>query len=125
MPTFDVGKYSEKKQWKNDEYLVNGDEGFKKCFFCQEIKYTVEFPNVLEYEDGKLPLCVECFKKEKNQDEIKSFFSINPVRRGCKECEIEKELSEFSYTKTRNGLNEKCKSCVGVVDFSAIFKREN
>jgi protein-arginine kinase activator protein McsA len=123
MPIFDIDKYKEQKKWKVDEYLVNGDEGFKKCSLCQGIKYTVEFPNVLEYEDGKLPVCQECYNKAKNQDEIKSFFSTNPVRRGCKECKIEKELSEFSYTKTRNGLNEKCKSCVGVIDFSAIFKK--
>ena len=111
MPIFDISRYKEQKEWKNNEFLVNGDETTKKCRTCCTTYYTVEFLDDLSFPDGKLPVCSFCLKKKDDTEGAWEYLSKVVVRRECKRCEEKKDLSQFPIGGA-NALSKVCRDCM-------------
>lgn len=108
-------EYIKSRAWEKDSLLVNTDSGTKACFVCDETKYTSEFPDVEEFTDHKLPVCIKCFKRKDGhgRSEIELFDGVNRV---CKKCERELTLDNFAYRKNGNKLSDTCRDCVGTYE---------
>ena len=92
---FDKMKYIKQRQWENDDRLLDADTAVKRCQCCGERKYSVEFPNVYEYEDGKLPVCFRCFTKKKTAELAVGIVAENSKIRICRKCDTGYPMENF------------------------------
>lgn len=95
----------------------------KKCNNCGEIKPLIEFYRKHTVKDGRMAICILCFKaknKEKYlpiklENKKKRELAINKRKllKICSGCKIEKDTSEFHRNKSNlDGFNCYCKECV-------------
>lgn len=113
---FNKQDYIKSKSWELDSSLLNPDTATKSCAFCHDKKYTVEFADVPEFEDGKLPVCTQCLRSLRilrNGVKPTDVIDGREKRRKCVTCDTVKQITAFSYHKSRNNLSNKCKECTG------------
>jgi hypothetical protein len=83
--------YIESKAWLKNEYLVIppgtkqsfAGSAHKKCRCCQEVKFTVEFMDNEQFEDGKLPACDTCIKAKNGREIVNNTGKVSL----CKKCQ--------------------------------------
>ena len=79
--------------------------GIKHCLACNKRKYTTWFNDAKEYSDGKLPICMKCYKTKKVDNSL-----YIKATRTCKQCNKEQPLYNFA-----NGvgftLKDVCNTC--------------
>ena len=118
---FDKKKYVEKREWLQDEYLVDPESGIKRCVTCGKLKYSVDFPNTPELFDGLLLMCTKCYCKRDGKEMLANLtIDDESMTRICRKCKVEYELSNFSYSRPRNELSSLCRKC-GKWDVAAVF----
>lgn len=109
---FTKSDYLKTDVWVGNDYLVQPETAVKRCSCCGILQYTVEFPNVPELIDGKLPVCITCFKSRKRADMVNGIINRIDETRACKKCGEERRLESFmSYRKKYNDFDGKCSSC--------------
>lgn len=109
---FTKGGYIKTAVWDGDDYLVQPDTAVKRCRCCGKLKYSVEFINIPELMDGKLPVCLKCYRSRKYKTAVSDIISRLPQTRECRKCEQERPLSLFSqYNAKYNRLDNVCDNC--------------
>lgn len=109
---FTKDSYLKTEFWVNNDYLVQPETATKRCSCCGVLQYTVEFPNVPELIDGKLPVCITCFRSRKRSGIVDGIVNILDETRICKKCGEEKPLVLFmSYRKKYNDFDGRCDTC--------------
>lgn len=104
--------YLKTEIWLGNEYLVQPETATKRCVCCGVLQYTVEFPNVPELVDGKLPVCITCFRSRKQAGVVSGIIDGIDETRTCKKCREDKPLASFmSYRKKYNDFDRRCDSC--------------
>jgi hypothetical protein len=110
---FDKKKYIKSGEWEGNEYLVQPDTAVKRCSCCQTYRYSVEFCNLPEVVDGKMPICMFCYRSRNLADVAEGILEGISETRVCNKCEKELPLVEFrSYRKKENKMGNTCRSCV-------------
>jgi RNA polymerase subunit RPABC4/transcription elongation factor Spt4 len=106
--------YKKSRAWDHDTHLVNADMGTKICVCCHSTKFTVEYPNAIEFSDHKLPVCLDCFRKQDGvgREALETYNS-----RECKKCGAVLALNNFAYRKRGNKLSDTCRNCTGTYEF--------
>lgn len=112
--------YNKQRTWEKDKTLVNGDNGTKLCMCCEKRKYTTDFPDVDEFVDHKLPVCLECFRRNSG-DGLEVVALYEGVERQCKKCKRPLTLDNYAYRKTGNKLHDTCRDCVGTFDREEVY----
>lgn len=110
---FNKDEYIKSEPWNLDPSLVNPDTATKSCSYCFDIKFTVEFANVPEFTDGKLPICTQCLKSRSKGVSALDVIEDTQITRECRKCHLVKAISSFSHHKAGNVLHHTCKACIG------------
>ena len=111
MPVFSKDIYIKKGLYEN-EYMVNPQSGVKRCRCCDKLFYSVEFINLPEMIDGKMPVCIKCYRSKVLAERADGIMQGLPEVRNCRKCEIDRPISEFrNYSKRTNAMNNICQEC--------------
>ena len=92
-------------------YNVNPTTGTKVCQVCDTDKFTVEFADIPEAIDGKLPVCTECYKSRSKSDWASTMVDSANIARECRKCRSTKSITAFSYHKSKNNFSDTCQKC--------------
>lgn len=113
MKTFDKARYLKSGAWLDDEYLVNPDEGSKRCRCCNTLYYAVEYANSAVFTDGSVPICGYCLnKKNKMYDTAVDMLNELDIYMECDKCGGIKQFASF-FKQQDGGNNVKniCSDC--------------
>lgn len=113
---FDKKEYIKNKSWEHSSGLLNGETAVKQCQLCEKRKYSVEFLDVPEYVDGKIPVCTSCFKKAAKKTAVYVIIQEDLKVRICRKCERERPLEMFLEIGKDNDLTAVCQSCRSSVE---------
>lgn len=105
----DKQAYINNQIWLNNPYLLQPETAVKRCQCCDEDKYSSEFPNYDTFEDGKLPVCITCFRM--SDDKGREIVKLTGICLPCASCGVLQTLDRYSYTKRGNTLKTACREC--------------
>lgn len=104
--------YTKSDVWDGDKYLVQPSSAVKACRCCGESFYSVEFPNVPEAIDGKLPVCLKCFRSRKSANIVSGILADMSETRICRKCNSVKHITDYlSYRSRANDFDNRCSDC--------------
>ena len=101
----------------------NIQEGYKKCWYCKEIKTIDNFWLQAKQNDGYQTMCKQCKKiyeaNRKMKEEVanKNKKLNDYVERNkntkfyCEKCNEEKKISDYYLQVTNRGVYKRCKKC--------------
>jgi len=108
---FNKADYLKSGVFDGNDYLVQPD-GVKRCACCDELFYSVEFVNWPELVDGKMPVCIKCWRGKIVADKVERILSGVLETRICRKCGTEMSVALFpGYSKRSNTTGDKCPDC--------------
>lgn len=112
MAEFNKKNYIRSGLWMDDDYLVQPETAVKRCRCCGKLFYTADFINIPEIVDGKMPVCIWCYRSRKLSDTVQGIMDGRAEVRMCRKCEMEKPISQFtSYDGRYNKMKDTCQDC--------------